>query len=61
MMAQRHFGRAQFRGESIEVAAAETGTERAGGLAFRNQPFDHGIGIARFNVKGYAAPSQVFG
>ena len=50
MVAERHFGRADFVGEGIERAATQARAQRAGGLALRNQLLDHRVSVFLDNV-----------
>lgn len=59
VVAECDLGGAQFRGDSIEVSASESRTERARRLALRDQTLHDGVGVARFNVKGNAPVRQV--
>ncbi|MNN01899.1 hypothetical protein D3C81_1145330 [compost metagenome] len=45
MVPQGHFGRADFISEGVQRAATQARTQRAGGLAFRHQLFDHRVGV----------------
>jgi len=62
VVTQRDLGRAQFGGHAVKHAAAQTRAQTAGGLAFRNQALNDGVGVffddAVFNADAFQVSRQ---
>ena len=61
MMAQGNFRHPMGFRKSIESATTKPRTERAGGLAFRHNPLDCGIGVTLNDIKGHILSRHVVG
>ena len=59
MVPQRDLVAAQLIGDAVQDAAPQPGTQRAGGLALRDQALDDAVGVLVFDVVIHAELVQV--